>query len=249
MTARPDDVTADRLLDGQILLDQPRRGFRAGIDTVLLAAAVPARPGDRVIEAGAGAGAATLCLARRVADIEIVGLEKDPGLVRLAAANARRNALAHRIAFLAGDVGRPPRRLTDGSFDHAMMNPPFLPAGRTRPPASGSRAAAKVEDGAGIADWLSFGFGMLRPKGTLTLIHRADRLAELLAALPSGGGEIVVFPLWPRGGESVAKRVLLRARRGSGAPLRLASGLVLHEPGGGFTAEANAVLRGAALDL
>ena len=248
MTGAADGLTEDRLMGGRVKLRQPRRGFRAGLDSVLLAAAVPAAPGDRVVEPGAGAGAAALCLARRVDGCRVTGLEKDAALAALARANARLNRLEARVDVLAGDVADPPPALAPGAWDHAMLNPPFLAPGRSRPPPRADRAAARIEDGAGLAAWVAFAAAMLRAGGTLTLIHRADRLADALAAFGPRAGEVVVFPLWPRAGRP-AKRVLIRARIGAAGPLRLAPGLVLHGADGAFTPAAEAALRGAALEM
>ena len=243
------DLTEDRLLGGRVAIRQPRKGFRATIESVLLAAAVPASDGETVLEPGAGAGAAALCLAARVEGCRVVGLEISPDLVRLAGENAQLNGLERRIDMMVGDVARPPPRLAPAGYDHVMMNPPFLAAGRSDAPAEPALASARVEAAGGLAAWLAFAGRMLRPKGTLTLVHRADRLADVLGALGPAMGAIVVFPLWPDAAGAPAKRMLVRARRGARGPLRLARGLALHRAGGAFTEAADAVLRGAALDL
>ena len=242
-------VAEDALLGGRVRLVQPAEGYRAAIDPVFLAAAVPAAAGESVLDVGAGAGAAALCLAARVADVRVRGVEVAPDLVRLAVGNAGLNGLGGRVEFIAGDLLRPPARLAAGSFDHVMANPPYLPEGRGHPPPDAAKRAAQVEGAAGLEDWLRFCVAMVRPKGSVTLIHRADRLDAVLAVLRDGAGGIVVFPLWPgagRGGDAApAKRVIVRARKGIAGPLRLAPGLVLHEAGGAFTPEAEAVLRDA----
>lgn len=242
-------LTEDALLGGRVRLRQPRAGFRAAIDSVLLAAATPAGPGETVFEPGAGAGAAALCLAVRVAGCRVVGIESQPELVRLAGENARLNGLGDRVDVMVGDVARPPLRIEPGSFDHVMMNPPHLAAGRADVSPDAGRAMAHAEGAATLAVWLDVALRMLRRRGTLTLIHRADRLDEILTPLRPRAGEIVVFPLWPGPGDKPAKRVVVRARKGVGTPLRLARGLVLHRDDGAFTAQADAVLRGAALEI
>ena len=243
-------VSEDRLLGGSVLLRQPVQGFRAAIDPVLLAAAVPAEPGQTVLELGAGTGAASLCLARRVPGARVTGLDRQRDLVRLAVENARLNGLAPPACdFMVGDLLQPPARLAPASFDHVMANPPFLEAGTATLPPDPSRALAVGEGEADLAAWIRFAFVLVRSRGSVTVIHRADRLDALLAALSGKAGEIVVFPLWPGAGKP-AKRVLVRARRGIQTPLKLSPGLVLHEAGGKFTAEADAVLRdGAGLAL
>jgi len=241
------ELTEDTLLGGAIVLRQPKRGFRVAIDTVLLAAAVPARTGETVFEPGAGCGAAALCLARRTG-CRVVGIEPQADLVALAAENARRNGLDSRVTVLAGAIGAPLPAGATGPFDHAMANPPYQPAGQgTRPP-DAAKAAAHVEDEADLDAWVAAMLAPLKPKGTLTLIHRADRLDAVLVALGARAGGVAVFPLWPRTGEP-ARRVVVRARKGVRTPLVLAAGLTLHEADGRYTAEADAVLRGAALDF
>ena len=241
-------LTEDRLLDGRVVVRQPRRGFRVAIDSVLLAAAVPAGDGERVLEPGAGIGGAALSLAARVPGCSVAGFEAQRELVRIAGENIRLNGMAGRVDIAQGDLASPPTRFALGAFDHVMMNPPYQPAGSVRAPEDASRAASHVEGAAGLADWIAFGVRMLRVMGTLTLVHRADRLADVLAALRGRAGGVAVFPLWPRADGSPARRIVVRAQRGSAAPLRLAPGMVLHEADGGFTAEADRVLRGEGLD-
>lgn len=159
------------------------------------------------------------------------------------------NGVGDRIEILTGDLLHPPEALEAGGFDHVVANPPYLPSGRADPPPDRSKAAAHVEGEASLADWVEFMLRMVRRKGFVTLVHRADRLAELLALLHGRAGAIVVFPLWPGRGRE-AKRVLVRARAGVKTPMRLSPGLVLHEDDGGFTPDALAILRdGGALTL
>ncbi|HTH98217.1 MAG TPA: methyltransferase [Stellaceae bacterium] len=240
--------TEDRLLDGRVLLRQPADGFRAAIDPVMLASAVAAEPGQSVLDIGTGSGAAALCLAWRLGQVRVTGLEIQRDLVRLASENAALNGFEGRVQAMLGDVRAPPLRLAPGSFDHVMTNPPYLEAGTATLPADAARATA-VGEGAELRVWLRFALAMLRDRGSLTIVHRADRLDAILAALLGQAGDIVVFPLWPGTGKA-AKRMLVRARKGVATPLRLAAGLVLHEGDGRFTVEADAVLRGRAhIDL
>lgn len=249
MSEPASDISEGTLLGGRVRLKQPVEGYRVAIDPVFLAAAVPAAAGERVIDIGTGVGAAALCLAARVPDARVTGIERERDLVRLASDNVALNDLTSRVQMMAGDLLTPPPRLEPGTFDHAMANPPYLASGTATPPADAVRAAAHVESEADLAAWLRFALMMLRSKGTLTLIHRADRLDALLAGLAGKAGEIVLFPLWPGAGKP-AKRILLRARKGVATPLRLAAGLVLHEADGRYTAAAENVLReGAGLEL
>ena len=175
------EITDDALLGGRVRLVQPARGYRAAIDPVLLAAAVAARPGDRVLDAGAGAGAASLCLAARVAQCRIVGVERDLALLALFERNIAANGFGDRVSAMAGDIAEPLPELAPGAFDRVMINPPYMPAQAADPPPDAGRAAAMVEDTTDLAAWLDFGLAMLRRKGTLTVIHRADRLDALMS--------------------------------------------------------------------
>jgi len=235
-------ITDDTLLDGRIHLTQPREGYRVAIDPIFLAASVPAAPGDMVLDVGAGVGAAALCLAWREASCQVRGIEVQRDLARLAAGNIDRNGFAGRVEVMIGDLLRPPPRLAPSSFHHVMANPPFLPADAATPPPHHGRALAHLEGEATLADWVRFCLTMARPKGTITFIHRADRMEALLGELKSRAGDIVVFPLWP-GGSRPASRILVRARKEVWAPTRLAAGLVLHEPDGRYTPAAEAILR------
>lgn len=241
----PDALTEDSLLGGRVRLRQPAQGYRAAIDPVLLAATVPALAGEAVLDAGSGSGAATFCLAARVPGCRIVGLEIERALQRLASDNAMHNQLGPRVEMIEGDLGRPPPRLVGASFDHVMTNPPHLAAARVTAPPGAMLARAHVERELDLAGWLGACLRMLKPGGVLTLIHRAERLDEVLTALGAPLGELVVFPLWPRAGDRPAKRILVQGRKGSRGPLRLAPGLVLHEDDGRFSAAAEAVLRHA----
>jgi tRNA1(Val) A37 N6-methylase TrmN6 len=238
-------VSEDTLLGGRVKLRQPLEGYRVAIDPVLLAAAVPAGATDSVLDIGAGVGAAALCLAARIAGCRITGLEVQGDLARLAGENVERNELCGRVVVLAGDLLRPPQRLEPGSFDHVMANPPFLPAAAATAPPEPGKAAAHLEGEADLAAWIRFALAMVRSKGSITFIHRADRLEQLLAQLANRAGEIIIFPLWA-GAEKPAKRVIVRARRDVATPTRLTPGLVLHEPDGRYTPAADAVLRGGA---
>ena len=235
--------TEDRLLDGRVVLTQPARGYRVAIDAVLLAAATAANPGERVLDLGTGVGASARCRATRVAGVTVVGLELQPELATLAVANAASNGLAGRVAIMTGDVRTPRQPLAPWSFHRIMANPPYLRAGTHTPSADPSRAAANGEGDADLGAWIECAATLLRPRGVMTLIHRADRLDEVIALMHKQFGGIVVFPLWPRAG-AAAKRILVSGRRGVASPARLAAGLVLHDAGGGFTPEADAVLRG-----
>jgi len=246
--ARDIELTQDRLLAGRVALAQPKHGYRAAIDPVLLAASVPLQAGECALELGCGAGAATLCLLARVPGGRVTGLEQQPVLAGLARDNAAANAAGERFTVHQGDLLDPPKAIAPAGFDHTFANPPYLAAGTADAPADPLRAAANVEGAARLPDWVAALARATRRGGTLTVIHRADRLPELLAAMDRVAGALVTFPLWPTSGKA-AKRVLVQGRVGVGGPATLAAGLTLHE-GGGFTAKARALLEdGAALTL
>lgn len=240
-------TTRDALLGGAIRLRQPARGYRVAVDAVLLAAAVPAGPGMQVLELGTGVGAAALCLAHRVPGCRIAAVELQPQLAALARDNVERNGLAGRVRVIEADLRSLPGGaggVAPGAWDQVLANPPFMPVGGTPSP-DPVRARAVSEIAGTLQDWVDAALAALRQGGGLTLIHRADRLDAALAALHPRAGAVEVIPLWPRQGMG-AQRVILRARKGIRAPALLHPGLVLHRPEGGFTAAAEAVLRGGA---
>ena len=236
----------DGLLGGRLTLRQPLGGERVAIDAPLLAASVDARPGQRVLDVGCGSGAVALCLAHRLPGVAVAGIDRDPGLIALAAASAADNGLA--VSFDEADV-------TDAvgsgaqAFDHVVTNPPFRLPGRGSVSPVAARARARTERGVSLEAWIDGCRRRLRAGGSLTAIFAADRLDDLLGALGGESGGVRILPLWPKAGRA-AKRVIVRARRGSRAPLCLLPGLVLHEADGRYTRAAEDVLRrGAALSL
>ncbi|WP_420241300.1 tRNA1(Val) (adenine(37)-N6)-methyltransferase [Roseiterribacter gracilis] len=243
--ARPATST-DTLLNGRVQLIQPTAGYRAAIDPVLLAAAVPARAGETVLELGCGVGAALFCLAARVPDIELVGVESDAETARLARENASANGVGARVQIVHADVGAAPA----GAFARVLLNPPYLEAGAHDPSPEPRKAKAHCHvDGDDLARWINVARTRLVHRGTLSLIHRADRLAVILAALDPYFGDVRILPLWPKRGVA-AKRVLVQAAIGSRAPSSLLPGLVLHQDDGAYSDAARAILwDGAALPL
>ena len=241
------DLTEDTLLGGRVRLRQPRIGLRAGHDAVLLAAAVPARPGERVLELGCGSGAAFLCLAARVPELDIVAVEREPALAALARDNAERAGLGDRVTVVEGDIADPALRRALPRCAHGFANPPFWPAG-TAPPAA-LRAVATHADATPLEAWAKCLAGAVGHQGTVTLILPASRFADGFAALlGTGCGSPVLMPFWPRAGVA-AKRALLAARRGGKGPARILPGLPLHD-GTAPSAAAEAILRdGAALEI
>lgn len=234
----------DTLLGGRVLHGQRESGHRSGIEPVLLAAAIPARSGERVLEAGTGSGAGLLCLAARVAEIGGVGVEQDAELVTLARMNVAQNGFGG-LEITQADIAS----FTDAlPFDHAMANPPWYPPRATPSPDAARAVARHAKDGL-LAVWAKALGRRLRHRGTITFIIHASALSECLAAFTAARcGSHAILPLWPRAGRQ-AKLVLVQAVRDGRGPSRMLSGLTLHAEGMHYTAEAEAVLRaGVALD-
>lgn len=243
-TAKP-EVVENGLLNGRVRLRQPARGYRAGMDAALLAAAVPAIADERVLEAGCGAGAVLMQIAARHADVTLAGIERDPVMAALAVENATLNMVQNRTTIRRGDVAAGFRALDLPPFDWAVSNPPFFDdAGALRAPAEGKRGAWMADDG--LATWTTFLLKSVREGGRIVVIHRADRLADLLSLLGEKAGSFAIRPIHPFADEP-AKRVLVHAIKTGKAPLRLLPPLVLHDRSGGkHTQEAEAILRGEA---
>lgn len=235
----PREVTQDALLGGRVRFTQPARGYRVAIDPVLLAAAVPAQAGDRVLDLGCGVGAVLLCLGARVPGLTLLGVEIDPLLAMLARDNLSRNAGAGEI--VTGDLTDPALDLGWGAVDHAVLNPPFHPPDSAPSPDPRRRRATLEMD---LDPWLTVAARNLKPRGRLSLIHRADRLPALLGALAPRFGSVEIIPFWPQAGRA-AKRVVLRAIKGGRGPAVLHPGLVLHA-GAELSAAARAVVCDAA---
>ena len=246
-------VTSDTLLGGRVALNQPAAGYRVAIDPVLLAAAVPASDGERALDVGCGVGAGALCLASRVSGLHVTGIEVDRAFAQLAKDNAALNGLEERLDVWVGDFEHPPPKLSPKGFDHVFANPPFFEQGASQPPASRSRAQATVEGTTGLDAWLEFCARMVRPGGSITIIHRPERLAQILGGLSQArAGAIVVYPLWshnPFSGarsKKTANRIIVQATAEHGGSLQIAAGMILHDDDGSYSHAADRVLRGGA---
>jgi tRNA1(Val) A37 N6-methylase TrmN6 len=248
------EITEDLVLGGALRLRQPRRGHRVGHDAVLLAAACPAHPGEHVVDLGAGVGAAGLAVAARAPDVAVTLVEIDPDLAALAAENAVLNGLAGRVTAIALDAAAPARAyaaagLAPESIARVLMNPPFNDPVRQKTSPDRRRRLAHAAPRETLAAWIRTAARLLCPRGTLTLIFRADGLMDLGRALDSAFGAVTVLPVYPKPDEP-AIRILVRATKASGAPFALLPGLVLNDAGGRPTPEAEALLRaGATLPL
>ncbi|MFY0308929.1 tRNA1(Val) (adenine(37)-N6)-methyltransferase [Leisingera sp. D0M16] len=249
-TFTEDALSRNAFLGGRVQLWQPLRGYRAGVDPVLLAAAVPARAGEAVLELGCGAGQALLCLAARVPGLALAGVELQAPYAEL----ARRNAAANgqEIEVYEADLAALPEALKQRQFQHVIANPPYYKAGAHSQARDAGRKVALGEQ-TPLAEWITAAARRLAPKGYLHMIQRADRLPDMLAACSGVLGSLEVLPLAPRTGRA-AELVILRARKGGRADFRLHAPLILHEgarherDGESYRPEISAVLRdGAAL--
>lgn len=242
MPAKPESPRPETLLGGRVQYRQSAHGYRTGIEPVLLAAAVPAQPGARVIEAGTGAGAALLCLAARIPSLTGLGLDQNADLTARARDNASLNGFHHRLTFhtTAIEAYAAPDR-----FDHALANPPWHAPSGTGSPNPG-RAEAKRAHPSLLADWVHALARCLRSRGTISLILPAAQLDQAILALTAAGfGSLRLLPLWPRAGTPARLLILQAVRHGKGAT-SLAPGLVLHTAGSSFTEAANRILRDGA---
>lgn len=219
------DVTDDGFLGGRLQILQPCVGYRAATDPVFLAAAVPAMPGQTVLELGCGAGVASLCLAARVSGLRVAGVELQASYADLARRNAARNGIA--LEVFEADLAVLPPDLRARNFDHVIANPPYYPAGDGTAAEDAGREVA-LREATPLAVWLDTATRRLKPGGRLTVIQCAERLPELLAACDNRLGSIRILPLAPRIGRP-ANRVILSAKKGARGPFQLLAPLVLHE--------------------
>lgn len=246
------DTTEDDFLGGRVRIRQPVRGYRAGIDPVLLAASVPAKVGQTVLELGTGSGVALICLMARVSGLRAVGVEREAPATQLARDNAKANAA--NIDVVQADLTELPPEVRAISFDHVLANPPFFDRRQGDTAENPGREAGRGTE-TPIPDWIETAVRRLRPGGYLSLIQRTERLPEVLAALDNRMGDVQVLPVATRMGRS-AKLFILQAKKGAKGPMKLLAPFVLHEgarhltDGDDYAPEATAILRdGQALEL
>lgn len=246
------EIVEDRLLDGRLILRQPKKGHRAGSDAILLAAALGERGAGPLLDIGAGVGTVGLAAALTQPALHVVLVERDAEIAALAQANAKSNGLTERVRVVAADVEASAGKLAaaglqPASFACVAMNPPFYPAGETRASPVPNRRAAHVADGA-LENWLKAARRLLRPGGELAIIHRAEALAEILAGLATGFGGVQIRPVHGLA-DRPAIRVVVTATLNSRKPAALLPAFVLNRPEGGFTEASEALHRGlVALD-
>jgi tRNA1(Val) A37 N6-methylase TrmN6 len=237
------DTTLDGLLNRSITLEQPAKGYRVAIDTVFLAAAVPAQSGQRVLEFGCGVGGAMLCLGYRVAGLSILGVEKQQELAELCERNIERNTLSSILEVRMGDVLHLPSDQV-GQSDHVMMNPPYHEEAKHDVSAEIQKRLAHNDQEGDLEQWIANAARALKPTGVLTLIHRADREEEIRGLLQAYFGKLEFMPLTPKQGMP-SKRLLCRAYKGEGSKVLTYNPFILHEMDGHYTEKANRILRQA----
>lgn len=248
------DVTIDGFLGGRLAILQPARGaHRAGLDAVLLAAALPQGTAGQVLDLGAGVGVAGLAAAARLPQTTALLLERDPQAADLARRNAEANGLTDRVGVIETDVLAGPAGLAAAGVPankaaHVILNPPFHPTDRMRPSPTGARADAHAAAPDDVERWIRAAVQLVDPRGTVVVIHRADELARLLAAVGTRLGGLRLLPVHPRR-DAPAHRLILMGSPQSRAPLRLLPGFTLHAADGSWLPEADAVLRGGPLPV
>jgi FkbM family methyltransferase len=242
-------TTHDAFLGDRLQLLQPAAGYRAGVDAVLLAAAVtvPVDTSTTVLDCGAGVGTVGLCVAARCPNTQVTLIEREPALLDLARHNIKSNELSGRVTALPGDITAPATHidapfLEPELFDHVLANPPFHDeAGGTHARAPLKRASHAMQKGE-LEGWVRFGARMAKPGGRMTLIHKADALPALLDVLKDRFGGLCITPIHSYA-DRAAIRVLVSGIKGSRAPCRLEPSIVLHDPGGSFTPYVSRILR------
>jgi tRNA1(Val) A37 N6-methylase TrmN6 len=220
-----EDVTRDAFLSGQVMALQPKKGFRSGVDAVLLAAAVPARPGQRVLELGCGVGVASLCLNARVGGLHLTGVELQENYAELARQNA--TAAGAEMRVYASDLMALPADLRQQQFDHVLANPPYYAAG-SRQLAKDTGRETALGEATPMRKWIEVAAKRLAPKGYATFIQRTDRLADMLGPMAEHLGSLEIQPLAPRAGRE-SHLVILRGRKDGRAPLCMHPPLIMHE--------------------
>lgn len=243
----PASLTEDGFLGGRLRILQPEKGFRAGIDSVFLAATIPCLAGETVYEAGIGTGVAALCMVARNPDVHLTGIEIAARYALLCEENARRNGFSDNIRVIHADVKEALRKdlasmPQHGTFSHAFANPPYFEDGKGTPSPHLLKAQAHSFGPGDLDLWVKVLHTMVAMRGTVTVVQRADALGRLLQVMEDRFGDIRIAPLYAREG-TAASRVIVQGVKGSKAPMQLLPGLVLHDRESRFTPEAEAILR------
>lgn len=253
MTFLQNDLSQDGFFDGVLKFWQPKQGYRAATDSVYLAAAVPAKAGQSVLELGCGAGVALGCLCQRVSGLDAVGLEIQTKYLELAKRNFSENRLS--VEVFEGDLVEMPKILRMKSFDHVIANPPFFNNISHTAPADSGKVLAHMAGPKTTANWVNIAIKRLKPGGVLTMIHHVDSLPDIFQAIGNKAGDIKVLPIASRVGNP-ARRVVFQAKKGALGPMNLLAPLIVHtgarhgDADDGYSQLTAAILRqGAALWL
>lgn len=238
--------TIDSFLGGKLQIKQPARGYRIGIDTVLLASAAKPKATAKVLDLGCGVGGISLCLLTNHLSISVVGMDLDRDLIKIAKENNLTGGFGKRFKPLTGSVLDPHKSLIPNSFDLIITNPPYLESNSSNPSPEKRKNSANVETEVDLGTWLSFSAKFLKPGGNISLIHRADRLDHILTLMRTSFGGLSVYPLWPKTGLP-AKRVIVSGIKGSASPTKILPGAIIHNADGSYTAPVQAALTGEKL--
>ena len=250
------EPTDDAFLGGRLSILQPAKGYRAGLDAILLAASVrqPGLASLRVLDCGAGVGVVGLAVAARLPSAQVILVEREPELCQLAHANIQRNGLSDRVSVIAGNVEAPAGNTTapdlaPQSFDAVLCNPPYHDGKAATRSADPLKSNAHAMETGALDRWARFAARIARPAARLSFIHKASALPEILRVCEGRFGDLTVLPIYPYSA-SIASRVLVMGRKGSRAPMRILTGLVIHETSGAFTRDVEEILRhGAGLPI
>ncbi len=229
------------VLNGRVKLFQPEKGFRTSIDSVMLAAACPARKNDSILDMGCGVGSVGLCVFSRVRDISLTGIDVQDLSIKLAVKNAQINGF--KAKFILSDI-REYVVDNDDRYNHIVCNPPYMEIGKhlVSPNAHKAISNGHIDDDIEIEDWVRAALRLLKSGGCFTMIHRADMVDRIIKAMGKSFGAIEIIPLWPKMGFD-AKRVIIRAIKDRKTPMKLHYGIVLHESCGKYTSKADEILR------
>lgn len=228
------------VLNKQLRLKQAENGFRTSLDSVMLGAACPIQAGQSLLDMGCGVGSAGLCVLYRVRDINLTGVEIQASHCDIASENAKVNGFSNQAGFINADIRD---YKFERGYHHVVCNPPYLETGAHLRSPHDAKATAMGHDGdIATRDWVVNAARLLKPEGSLTIIHEAGKTHSIIQAMKGRFGAIEIIPLWPKSGKK-AKRVIIRAIKGRKSPTTLHSGLILHESEGGYTLEADKILR------
>lgn len=237
------DYSKDYLLDRKVTVFQPRNGYRASTDAVLLSSLVKTvKPGDNILDVGSGTGAVSLCLASRFARTapQITGLELQPELAELSNLSAAANGFENFLHYINCDIKNKPGELPNCSFAHVITNPPY--AEKDMPSPNAGKALAHNHHDFSLEGWIKFCIKMIRPQGHFYIINRAEAVDDILSVIHGRLGNIKLIPLFSKTGQK-AKRIMISAQKDNRTPAEILPGLILHTSEGEYTPDAHKILR------